>query len=216
MGKYVELQDAYKSISEAIIHAGVKNSCKINVKWLHAEKININNVVEKLKGLKGIIVAPGFGNRGVEGKIITIKHIRENRIPFLGICLGMQSAVIEYSRNVLGLKDANSTEMDPKTSCPVIDLMQEQKEVTEKGGTMRLGAYNCSLENDSNAFKAYKEKNISDSSRASKLPVFTKVWILLREIAQPPISLTILAAHRRWCVLKLVPRVVIFNSPITW
>ena len=165
VGKYVELQDAYKSISEAIIHAGVKNSCKVTVKWIHAETINNNNVADKLAGLKGVIVAPGFGDRGMEGKISAIKHIRENNIPFLGICLGMQSAVIEYSRNVLGLKDANSTEMNPKTSAPVIDLMHDQMQVTEKGGTMRLGSYNCYLQNNSNIYKAYQNNNISERHR---------------------------------------------------
>ena len=165
VGKYVELQDAYKSISEAIIHAGVKNSCKVKVKWIHAEKINNSNVAEKLALLKGVIVAPGFGDRGIEGKISAIKYLRENKIPFFGICLGMQSAVIEYARNVLGLKDANSTEMNPKTSSPVIDLMNEQKEVTEKGVTMRLGAYNCLLENSSNAYNAYKKGAISERHR---------------------------------------------------
>ena len=165
VGKYVELKDAYKSISESIIHAGVKNACNVNVKWLHAEKINAQNVKEKLADLKGVIVAPGFGDRGIEGKIIAIKYIRENNIPFLGICLGMQSAVIEYARNILHLKNANSTEMDPKTNHPVIDLMQEQKKVTEKGGTMRLGAYDCSLKKESNTYKAYKENNISERHR---------------------------------------------------
>ena len=165
VGKYVELQDAYKSISEAIIHAGVKNSCKVKVKWINAEKINNSNVSEKLTLLKGVIVAPGFGDRGIEGKISAIKYLRQNKIPFFGICLGMQSAVIEYARNVLGLKDANSTEMNPKTSSPVIDLMNEQKEVTEKGGTMRLGAYDCLLENSSNAYNAYKKGAISERHR---------------------------------------------------
>ena len=165
VGKYVELKDAYKSISESIIHGGVKNACNVNVKWLHAEKINAKNVKEKLADLKGVIVAPGFGDRGIEGKIIAIKYIRENNIPFLGICLGMQSAVIEYARNILHLKNANSTEMDPKTNHPVIDLMQEQKKVTEKGGTMRLGAYDCSLKKESNTYKAYKENNISERHR---------------------------------------------------
>ncbi|MEC9209949.1 MAG: CTP synthase [Bacteroidota bacterium] len=164
-GKYVELQDAYKSISEAIIHAGAKNSCKVNVKWIHAEEINDKNASKKLAGLKGIIVAPGFGDRGMEGKISAIKYIRENNIPFFGICLGMQSAVIEYARNVLGLKDANSTEMDPKTSTPVIDLMHGQKKVTNKGGTMRLGAYDCSLQKNSNVYNAYKNNNISERHR---------------------------------------------------
>ena len=165
VGKYVELQDAYKSISEAIIHASADNSCKVNVKWINAEDINIKNVFEKLSLLKGVIVAPGFGDRGMEGKICAIKYIRENKIPFLGICLGMQSAVIEYSRNVLGLKDANSTEMDAKTLNPVIDLMQEQKEITKKGGTMRLGAYNCYLKNNSKVFDAYQQNNISERHR---------------------------------------------------
>ena len=165
VGKYVELQDAYKSISEAIIHAGAQSACKVNVRWIHAEKINQSNTVEKLNGLQGVIVAPGFGDRGIEGKISAIKHIRENNIPFFGICLGMQSAVIEYCRNVLGLKDANSTEMDPKASAPVIDLMHEQKNVTNKGGTMRLGAYDCDLKEKSHAYKAYKNKKISERHR---------------------------------------------------
>ena len=165
VGKYVELQDAYKSISESITHAGAKNSCKVKVIWIHAETINDSNVVEKLADLKGVIVAPGFGERGMEGKISAIKYLRENNIPFLGICLGMQSAVIEYSRNVLGLKDANSTEMYPETSAPVIDLMHEQKKVTEKGGTMRLGAYDCYLKNGSNAYNAYQNNNISERHR---------------------------------------------------
>ena len=165
VGKYVELQDAYKSISEAIIHAGVKNSCKVNVRWIHAEKINKNNITKKLKQLHGVIVAPGFGDRGIEGKISAIKYIRENNIPFFGICLGMQSAVIEYARNILGLKDANSIEMNPKTSAPVINLMHEQKKVTEKGGTMRLGAYDCYLQDKSNAHNAYKKNKISERHR---------------------------------------------------
>ena len=165
VGKYVELQDAYKSISEAIIHAGAKNSCKVKVNWIHAEEINNTNAAEKLAGLKGVLVAPGFGDRGMEGKIATIKHLRENNIPFFGICLGMQSAVIEYSRNVLGLKDANSTEMNPDTSAPVINLMAEQKEIIEKGGTMRLGAYDCQLTKDSNAYNAYQNNEISERHR---------------------------------------------------
>jgi len=165
VGKYVELQDAYKSISEAIIHAGAKNSCKVNVKWINAERINNTNVSKKLAKLKGVIVAPGFGDRGIEGKISAIRYIRENNIPFFGICLGMQTAVIEYSRNVLGLKDANSTEMNPKTSAPIIDLMYEQKKVTEKGGTMRLGAYDCSLQKKSKAYQAYGKSYISERHR---------------------------------------------------
>ena len=165
VGKYVELKDAYKSISEATIHAGTKNSCKVDVRWIHAEEINNRNVKKTLSGLKGVIVAPGFGDRGIEGKISAIKYVRENNIPFLGICLGMQSAVIEYARNVLGLKSANSTEMDPKTSAPVIDLMNNQKKITNKGGTMRLGAYECYLKDGSNAHNSYKSNNISERHR---------------------------------------------------
>jgi len=155
VGKYVELQDAYKSISEAIIHAGAKNSCKVKVNWIHAEEINNTNAAEKLAGLKGVLVAPGFGDRGMEGKIATIKHLRENNIPFFGICLGMQSAVIEYSQNVLGLKDANSTEMDLKTKYPVIDMMDDQKKIINKGGTMRLGSWECKLKKNSLVSKIY-------------------------------------------------------------
>lgn len=165
IGKYVELQDAYKSISEAIIHAGATHSCKVNVKWIHAEEINKTNVDNKLKDLEGVLVAPGFGDRGIEGKIITIKYVRENNIPFFGICLGMQCAVIEYARNILSLKDANSSEMNPETTNPVINLMDEQKQITEKGGTMRLGAYDCHLEKDSKAYKAYQNTKISERHR---------------------------------------------------
>ena len=165
IGKYVELQDAYKSISEAIIHAGAYNSCKVDVEWIHSEKINKSTVKEKLKNLSGILVAPGFGDRGMEGKIASIKYVRENNIPFFGICLGMQSAVIEFSRNVLKLKNADSTEMNLKTKYPVIDLMKNQKNVNEKGGTMRLGAYKCKLVNKSTAKIAYKKNNISERHR---------------------------------------------------
>ena len=165
IGKYVELQDAYKSISEAIIHAGAYNSCKVDVEWIHSEKINKSTVKEKLKNLSGILVAPGFGDRGMEGKIASIKYVRENNIPFFGICLGMQSAVIEFSRNVLKLKNADSTEMNLNTKYPVIDLMKNQKNVNEKGGTMRLGAYKCKLVNKSRAKIAYKKNNISERHR---------------------------------------------------
>ena len=165
IGKYVELQDAYKSISEAIIHAGAYNSCKVEVDWIHSEKINNSTVKEKLKNLSGILVAPGFGDRGMEGKIASIKYVRENNIPFFGICLGMQSAVIEYSRNVLKLKNADSTEMNLNTKYPVIDLMKNQKNINEKGGTMRLGAYRCKLVNKSIAKSAYKKNNISERHR---------------------------------------------------
>lgn len=165
VGKYVELQDAYKSISEAFIHAGSVNECKVNVVNLHSENINDDNVAERLKGIDGILVAPGFGDRGIEGKITTIKYIRENNIPFFGICLGMQCAVIEFARNVLGLKGAHSTEMDAKAKHPVIDLMESQKEVTQKGGTMRLGAYRCKLAKGSKALQAYGKQMISERHR---------------------------------------------------
>ena len=165
IGKYVELQDAYKSISESLIHAGSSNSCKIDIEWIHAEEVNEKNHIKLLSKLNGILVAPGFGDRGMDGKIKSIQYARENNIPFLGICLGMQSAVIEYARNVLKLKDANSTEMNPKTSSPVISLMQTQKDITAKGGTMRLGSYQCKLSNQSNAKKAYKRTNISERHR---------------------------------------------------
>jgi len=146
VGKYIELQDAYKSIFEAFIHAGSVNQHKVHVKPIHSESISPDNADEILAGLDGVLVAPGFGHRGVEGKINAIKHIREKSIPFFGICLGMQCAVIEFSRNVLNLKDAHSTEMDSYTPFPVINLMEEQKKITEKGGTMRLGSYDCNLQ----------------------------------------------------------------------
>ena len=165
VGKYVELQDAYKSITESIIHAGTENACKVKVNWIHAEEINNTNVTKKLVGLSGIIVAPGFGNRGMEGKIAAIKHVRENNIPFFGICLGMQLSVIEFARNVLGHKDASSTEMNAQTSTPVINLMDKQKEVTDKGGTMRLGTYDCLLTKDSNSYNSYKTINIKERHR---------------------------------------------------
>ena len=165
VGKYVELQDAYKSISESILHAGTLQDCKVEVKWIHAEEINKDNVSEKLTRLKGVLVAPGFGDRGMEGKIETIKFVRENNIPFFGICLGMQSAVIEFAKNVLGYTDANSTEMNKDTSTPVIDLMEEQKNIIQKGGTMRLGSYSCSLSKESNAINSYGETEINERHR---------------------------------------------------
>ena len=140
VGKYVELQDSYKSILEAFIHAGAANETKVNVISIHSEYLDEKNAAEQLKGLDGILVAPGFGGRGIEGKIETVRYARENNIPFLGICLGMQMAVIEYSRNILGYTDANSTEMNENTSHPVINLMEEQKTITDKGGTQGLGA----------------------------------------------------------------------------
>jgi CTP synthase len=165
IGKYIELQDAYKSILESFIHAGAMNECKVEIVNVHSEFITEDNVAEKLAGLDGLLVAPGFGHRGVEGKIVAVKYARENGLPFFGICLGMQMAVIEYGRNVLGLKEAHSTEMDPDTKEAVIDLMEEQKKVTAKGGTMRLGAYPCALKEGSLASKIYGTDMISERHR---------------------------------------------------
>lgn len=155
VGKYVELQDSYKSILESFIHAGAVNEVKVNVRSIHSEHINANNFESKLKGLNGILVAPGFGERGIEGKIKAVQYARENNIPFLGICLGMQMAVIEFSRNVLGYTDATSTEMNASTEHPVINLMEAQKNITNKGGTMRLGSWNCELKEGSLVKKVY-------------------------------------------------------------
>lgn len=165
IGKYIELQDAYKSILESFVHAGSVNECKVEIVNVHSEFITAENVSEKLAGLDGLLVAPGFGHRGVEGKIVAVKYARENGLPFFGICLGMQMAVIEYARNVLGLQAAHSTEMDPDTKEPVIDLMEEQKKVTAKGGTMRLGAYPCLIREDSLAAKIYGKNMISERHR---------------------------------------------------
>ncbi|MEO8771996.1 MAG: CTP synthase [Ferruginibacter sp.] len=165
IGKYIELQDAYKSILEAFIHAGAINNCKVQIVNIHSEFINDENVHEKLKDLDGLLVAPGFGSRGVEGKITAVKYARENRLPFFGICLGMQMAVIEFARNVLGWKDANSTEMNTATPYPVIALMEEQKKIKKKGGTMRLGAYPCKIEEGSLANKIYNSTEISERHR---------------------------------------------------
>ena len=166
VGKYVELPDAYKSISESFIHAGSVNNVKVKIKWVHSEKLEKDKDHERyFKNVKGILVAPGFGHRGIEGKILAIKYARENNIPFLGICLGMQCAVIEFARNVLNLKDAHSIEMDRNTPHPVIDLMEEQKKISEKGGTMRLGKYSCKLEKDSKVYKAYKVTKTEERHR---------------------------------------------------
>ena len=165
IGKYVELQDSYKSILEAFVHSGAANQTKVNVVSIHSEFLTKENVAEKLTGLDGILVAPGFGERGIEGKIEAIRYVRENGIPFFGICLGMQMAVIEYSRNVLGLKDANSTEMNPKTKNPVIHIMEDQKNITNKGGTMRLGAWDCELKKGTLAHSVYNQDLISERHR---------------------------------------------------
>ena len=165
VGKYVELQDSYKSILESLIHAGAINETEIQVISIHSEKLNDKNVAKKLNTLDGVIVAPGFGERGIEGKITAIAYARMHQIPFFGICLGMQMAVIEYSRNTAGLSSANSIEMDENCKTPVIDLMESQKSVVNKGGTMRLGAWDCSLLENSLAHKAYGSKTISERHR---------------------------------------------------
>ncbi|MEP6727128.1 MAG: CTP synthase, partial [Bacteroidota bacterium] len=165
IGKYIELQDAYKSILEAFVHAGAINECKVQVVNVHSEFITDENVAEKLGNLDGLLVAPGFGLRGIEGKIIAVKYAREKGLPFFGICLGMQMAVIEFARNVLGIKDAHSTEMNPDTTNPVIDLMDAQKKITAKGGTMRLGAYPCSIVEDTLAHRIYDSTSISERHR---------------------------------------------------
>ncbi len=165
VGKYVELPDAYKSITEAFIHAGAKNECKVNVKYIHSEGLTVENAAEKMRGLHGVLVAPGFGQRGIEGKIEAIRFVRENEIPFFGICLGMQCAVIEYGRNVLNIKDANSSEMDESTPDPVISMMEEQKSITTKGGTMRLGSYPCDLRKNTKSAAAYGKNHITERHR---------------------------------------------------
>lgn len=165
VGKYIELKDAYKSIVEAFIHGGVMNKCKVNLKWIHSEKIDADNVNELLDGLDGVLVAPGFGERGIEGKIATVRYVRENKIPFFGICLGMQMAVIEYARNVIGWGDAHSTEMETNTTHPVIDLMHDQQNVENKGGTMRLGAYACKIQDKTLARSIYGKSRISERHR---------------------------------------------------
>jgi CTP synthase len=165
IGKYIELQDAYKSILEAFVHAGAINECKVQVVNVHSEFITDENVAEKLGNLDGLLVAPGFGLRGIEGKIAAVKYARENGLPFFGICLGMQMAVIEFARNVLGIKDAHSTEMNPDTPNPVIDLMEAQKKITAKGGTMRLGAYPCAVTEGTLASRIYQSANISERHR---------------------------------------------------
>lgn len=165
VGKYTSLPDAYKSISEAFIHAGVANNYKVNLKYINSELINNDSSKELFKDINGILVAPGFGDRGIEGKITAVKYARENNIPFFGICLGMQCSVIEFARDVLGLKDATSSEFNNKSKNCVIDLMEEQKGITNKGGTMRLGAYPCMVKKDSKAFEAYNSELIRERHR---------------------------------------------------
>lgn len=162
VGKYIELHDAYKSITEAFIHAGAVNDCHVKIKWIHSEKINSER---DFADVQGILVAPGFGDRGIKGKLRAVQYARENQIPFFGICLGMQMAVVEFARNVLGIEDANSLEMDEKTKDPVINLMEAQKSIVNKGGTMRLGAYECLLEKNTKVAKAYGKLNIQERHR---------------------------------------------------
>lgn len=167
VGKYNELQDAYKSIHESFVHAGAQNECKVIVDPIHSVELDGSDeeVAARLQGLHGVLVAPGFGERGIEGKIKAIKYVRENNIPFFGICLGMQCAVVEYARHVAGLEEAASTEVSPRTTQPVIDMMPDQKKITKKGGTMRLGAYSCELAKKSKAYKAYGNTLISERHR---------------------------------------------------
>ncbi|MBP5545978.1 MAG: CTP synthase, partial [Bacteroidales bacterium] len=165
VGKYVQLQDAYKSITEAFIHAGAELRCKVRVKYVNAEELTAENIAESLAGQAGILVAPGFGSRGIEGKILAVQYARENRIPFFGICLGMQCAVIEFARNVLGFTGAHSVEIAPNTPYPVIDMMEEQKNISNMGGTMRLGAYPCKLIKGSKVIDIYGKEDISERHR---------------------------------------------------
>lgn len=165
VGKYVELKDAYKSINESFIHAGTVNKAKINIRWVHSEKLTKENIAENLSGLDGVLVAPGFGSRGITGKILAVQYARENLVPFLGICLGMQCAVIEFARNVLGWEDAHTVEISPESKRPVISLMEEQKTISEMGGTMRLGAYKCELKSNSKIYEAYNREVIKERHR---------------------------------------------------
>ena len=165
VGKYVQLHDAYKSIVESFIHAGAMNECVVKIEWILSDDLNASNVAKCLGNLDGVLVAPGFGQRGLEGKIEAIKFVREHNIPFFGICLGMQSAVMEFARNVLGLQNASSTELNNSTSHPVIDLMEEQKSITDMGGTMRLGAYDCQLKEGSLAHSIYQTTDIQERHR---------------------------------------------------
>ncbi len=165
IGKYTELQDAYKSIAESLNHAGAANECRVHTRWIHSEELDAENYLEKLGDLHGVIVAPGFGERGIAGKLLAIQYVREQKIPFLGICLGMQCAMIEFSQNVLGYEDSNSTEIAADTEHPVIHMMQSQKNITHKGGTMRLGAYRCHIKEGTNTYEAYGKKEIQERHR---------------------------------------------------
>ncbi len=165
VGKYVELKDSYKSIAESFVHAGAANETQVDIEWIHSEDVNPESASKLFQGIRGIVVAPGFGKRGIEGKITAIKYARENNIPFFGICLGMQCAVIEFARNVLGFTDAHSTEVNPATTHPVIDLQETQKKITRMGGTMRLGAYPCKIKEGSKVFGIYNKAEVSERHR---------------------------------------------------
>ena len=165
VGKYVELHDAYKSIIESFIHAGAVNECKVQIEWIHSEHLTVENAAQKMGALDGVLVAPGFGERGIDGKIAAVRYVRENNVPFFGICLGMQMAVIEYARNVMGWQDAHSTEMSQDTAHAVINMMEDQKKITDKGGTMRLGAYSCETKKGTLARKIYGQSLISERHR---------------------------------------------------
>lgn len=165
VGKYIELKDSYKSITESFIHAGATNECQVKVEWIHSETLTEDSVANRMKGLDGILVAPGFGSRGIDGKIQAIRHARESNIPFLGICLGMQCAVIEFARNAMGWKNAHTTEIEENAERPVIDIMEAQKNITEMGGTMRLGSYECELKPNSNIAQAYQSDLIHERHR---------------------------------------------------
>jgi CTP synthase len=165
VGKYVEHHDSYKSIVEAFIHAGAVNDCKVNIKWIQSDNLNRKNVEKEFKDISGVLVAPGFGGRGISGKLAAVEYARTNDIPFFGICLGMQCAVIEYARNVCGWEDSNSTEFDEDTEYPIIDIMHDQKNVENMGGTMRLGKYTCKLKKDTKSYEAYGEEVIEERHR---------------------------------------------------
>ena len=165
VGKYVELHDAYISVVEALSHGGYANNSKVNIRWINAEDVENGDVNEILKGVDGVLVPGGFGDRGIEGKISAIQWARENKVPFLGICLGMQCSVIEYARNVLGFEGANSSEINPDTKYPVIDIMNDQKDIENLGGTMRLGQYPCKLDVESTSYKVYKKEDINERHR---------------------------------------------------
>jgi len=164
-GKYVALPDAYKSIIESFVHSGIENDVKVNLKWINTEEITKGTEKKHLSDVSGILVPGGFGERGIDGKLLTVKYARENKIPFLGICLGLQCAVIEFAKNVVGWDDAHSAEFEPETTYPVIDIMEDQKKVTQKGGTMRLGAYDCRIRKGTKAHKAYQSEIISERHR---------------------------------------------------